>query len=145
MSNSGSRLYLTCRIFRRAASWNCLRIKIRLLSLRRARFSESVSPLPIRCKPGAKVIRPFSKAHPQLPGLKVLPRQSSSQFGFPDAAQIPRQQDGPTPKSLFRRWSKLATYPGRFGEHETPGASVLVFERAGSHEGGRSRQDANSG
>src|SRR6266851_712085 len=83
-------------------------------------------------------------AAPLLPGFKVLPRQSPSQFGFPDAEPVPRRPDSRMPKSLFPRWSKLASFPGHFGEHEIPGASVLVFGLADSHVGDRSRQDASS-
>ena len=75
--------------------------------------------------------------------LKVLPRQSPGRPGSPDLARVPQRPDIHAPKSLFRRWSKQASFPVRFGERVTPGATSLVFERADSHVGDRSRQDAN--
>src|SRR5258708_18606507 len=81
---------------------------------------------------------------PLLPDSKVLLRQSPSQFAFPDAALVPQRPDSRMPRSLFPRWSKRASFPGHFGEHGTPGATVLVFGLADSHVGDRSRQDASS-
>jgi hypothetical protein len=145
MSNSGSRLYLTCRIFRRAASSDRPRIKIQKLGLRRARCTKSQLPLTIRCKRRAKVIwQLFAGQIPFCRGFTAPPRQSPGQFGFPDAAPILRRPDSPMPKLLFPRWSRLANFPERFEERGPAGASVLVFERADSHEGDRSHRDANS-
>src|SRR4029077_285883 len=61
MSNSGSRLYLTCRIFRPTASCNPPPFKIPLLGLRRPCLNESHTPATFRCICGAKVIPSSSK------------------------------------------------------------------------------------
>jgi len=112
----------------------------------------SQSPITIRCMLSAKVIRRFSLAcqsqkprqihdfrhFPEALLLRLLIRS-----GCPGPPQIPALPDSRTPRPLFLHWSVRATRPAFRGELSTPGVSALVFEFAGSHEGGRSPRDAN--
>ena len=132
MSNSGSRLYLTCRIFpaRDALAGvahqrqECSRIQSFLqLTYTANNLDASHGPkLPL-----------FDSRNPTGPNVRralpaVFLRQSAAPFAFPRAAQIPPPRDIPKPKPIDHHWSTRATSRERLEEPGTPetGASICV-------------------